>query len=294
MKMSLLEETKRILKTYGIHPKRRLGQNFLVEGEILDRIISYASICRDDTILEVGAGLGFLTERLAKVSGQIIAVEVDPNLFRILSQRLGDYRNVKVLKGDILKIQALAFDKVVSVPPYSISSPLLFWLLKRDFKCAVLTFQEEFSRRLAALPGTKDYGRLTVSVYYRADVDLLDHIPKESFWPTPKVNSMIVRLKPRKPPFQVDGEEEFFSFIRVVFTQKNRKLRNAVASFLSGAHISRENLIRLANTMPFHNRRVRELAPEELALAFNYLKKELENVELSMKHIKGTKESLNL
>ncbi|MEM2151242.1 MAG: 16S rRNA (adenine(1518)-N(6)/adenine(1519)-N(6))-dimethyltransferase RsmA [Candidatus Bathyarchaeia archaeon] len=283
--MSLLDETKKILKRYGIHPRKRLSQNFLIEGEILDRMISYASICEDDTVLEIGAGLGFLTERLAKVSRQVIAVEVDPHLIKILNHRLRNYKNVRVLRGDILKIPAPAFDKVVSVPPYSISSPLLFWLLERDFKCAVLTFQEEFSRRLAALPGTRDYGRLTVAVYYHAEVELLDHIPKELFWPTPKVNSMIVRLKPRKPPFQVDDEMGFFDFIRTVFTQKNKKLRNAVTAFLSCVHVSREDFTRLANFMPFHERRVRELAPEELALAFNYLRRELGDMSAPTKHV---------
>ncbi|MCX8170862.1 MAG: 16S rRNA (adenine(1518)-N(6)/adenine(1519)-N(6))-dimethyltransferase RsmA [Candidatus Bathyarchaeota archaeon] len=273
--MSLLEETKKILRAYGIRPRKRLGQNFLVDGEILDKMISYASVCRDDVVLEIGAGLGFLTERLADVSGRVIAVEVDPKLFKILSHRLRNRKNVDVLMEDILRIKTLAFDKVVSVPPYSISSPLLFWLLKRDFRCAVLTFQEEFSRRLAAPPGTEDYGRLSVAVYYHSDVELLDRIPKELFWPTPKVNSTIVRLKPRKPPFHVDEEEEFFSFIRAVFTQRNKKLKNAVAVFLSGSTFSREDLICLANTIPFCGRRVRELAPEELALAFSYLRREL-------------------
>lgn len=280
--MGLLEETKRILRAYGIRPRRRLGQNFLVDEGILNRMISYASVCNDDIVLEVGSGLGFLTERLAEVAGQVIAVEIDPKLVKVLAHRLKRYGNVRILCGDILKIPIPAFDKVVSVPPYSISSPLLFWLIKRSFKCAVLLFQEEFGRRMTAQPGTRDYGRLTVAVYYHADVELLDLVPKELFWPPPKVNSVIVRLRPRRAPFHVDDYEAFSNFIRAVFTQKNKKLRNAVTLFLTSVQDLRgEEAIRLADTMPFHDRRVRELAPEELALAFNYLRekiRELHNI----------------
>jgi 16S rRNA (adenine1518-N6/adenine1519-N6)-dimethyltransferase len=276
--MGLLEETRRILRNNKIFPRKKLSQSFLVEESILDKMISYASINRDDSVLEVGAGLGFLTERLAKVSGRVIAVEIDPKLTRILARRLSGYRNVIILRGDILKVQVPEFNKVVSVPPYSISSPLLFWLLKRNFECAVLTFQEEFSQRLTALPGTKNYGRITVSVYYHADVDLLDFIPKEFFWPAPKVNSMIVRLKPRKPPFHVENEESFFNFVRAVFTQKNKKLRNAVKTFFSSLNIPRSVYAQLTDSIPFHYRRVREMSPEEIALVFNDLVKRLREI----------------
>ncbi len=272
-KMELLKETKRILSVYRIRPKKRLSQNFLVREDIIEKMISYASIDKEDIVLEVGAGLGFLTERLARVAGQVITAEIDPKLVRILASRLRNYKNVIILRGNILKIPVPEFDKLVSVPPYSISSPLIFWLFKRNYRCAVLTFQEEFARRLAALPGTKDYGRLTVSVYYHAETDLLDHIPKECFWPTPEVNSMIVRLRPRKPPFNVENEEMFFSFIRAVFTQKNKKLKNAVQVFFNEIGFSKDDMKQVIDSMPFNHRRVRELMPEELGLAFNYLNK---------------------
>ncbi|MEM1582362.1 MAG: 16S rRNA (adenine(1518)-N(6)/adenine(1519)-N(6))-dimethyltransferase RsmA [Candidatus Bathyarchaeia archaeon] len=273
--MSLLEETKKILSIHRIYPRKRLGQNFLVEDEVLEKMISYASINRDDSVLEVGAGLGFLTERLAKLAGQVTAVELDPKLIKVLAHRLSNYKNVMIIKGDILKVSLPAFNKVVSTPPYSISSPLLFWLLKRKFESAVLTFQEEFGRRLAALPGTKEYGRLTVAAYYYADIELLDFIPRELFWPKPEVNSIIVRLRPREPPFHIENENKFFNFIRAVFTQKNKKLRNAVIAFLNEIGVSRKAIANLNDIMPFAQRRVREMAPEELGLVFNYLIKEI-------------------
>lgn len=273
--MSLFEEIRITLNAYKIHPRKKLGQNFLVDEGILEKIISYASLESDDVILEIGAGLGFLTERLAKEAKRVIAVEIDPKLTRILVRRLRKYENVTILRGDIMKIEVPEFNKVVSIPPYSISSPLIFWLLERDFKRAVLTFQEEFARRLAAAPGTKDYGRLTVTVYYRAEVELLDFIPKESFWPMPEVNSMIIRLKPREPPFHVEDEEKFFSFIRAIFTQKNKKLRNAIMPFLSELKIPKRDAVSFADSLPFSYRRVREMMPEELGLAFNHLIKRL-------------------
>lgn len=269
--MRLLEETRRILNANKIYPKKRLGQSFLVEESVLDKMISYASIDSDDVVLEVGAGLGFLTERLAELAGQVIAVEIDPRLVKVLTHRLSNYENVMILMGDVLKIPIPAFNKVVSIPPYSISSPLLFWLFKRNFDCAVLTFQEEFGQRLAALPNTENYGRLTVTVYYYADVDLLDFIPKEFFWPMPKVNSTIIRLRPRKPPFHVENEELFFKFIRAVFTQKNKKIRNAIITFFRDIGISKNIYVQLIDSIPFHYRRVREMGPEELALTFNDL-----------------------
>ncbi|MEM1514459.1 MAG: 16S rRNA (adenine(1518)-N(6)/adenine(1519)-N(6))-dimethyltransferase RsmA [Candidatus Bathyarchaeia archaeon] len=258
--------------TYKIRPRRKLGQNFLVNEKILDKLISYASVNEGDTVLEVGAGLGFLTERLAKISRQVIAVEIDPILVRTLIHRLSGYKNVIVLRGDILEMERLPpFNKVVSIPPYSISSPLIFWLLGRSFDCAVLTFQEEFGKRLVAKPGTRDYGRLTVSVYYYAEVELLDFIPRESFWPIPKVNSVIMRLRPRKPPFSIKDEKAFFNFIRVVFTQKNKKLKNAIITFLNNVGILKYAYPNLIDSIPFHNRRVKEMSPEELALVFNDL-----------------------
>ncbi len=269
--INLLEEAKKILGAYKIRPKRRLGQNFLIDGKIIEKLVSHASIDESDTVLEIGAGLGFLTERLARAAGQVIAVEIDPKLIKILNNRLKKYRNLIILRGNIMKIPLPAFNKVVSVPPYSISSPLLFWLLKKKFESAVLTFQEEFARRLAASPSTKDYGRLTVTVYYYAEVDLLDIIPRECFWPTPEVDSMIVRLRPRKPPFHVENEREFFDFIRAVFTQKNKKLRNSVRFFLNRRGLSKRDALAIIDSISFHSRRARELTLEELGLVFNDL-----------------------
>jgi len=264
--MDLLQETRRLLRLYKILPKKRLGQNFMVNSDLLQRMISYASINREDVVLEVGAGLGFLTRLLSQRSKKVIAVEVDPRLTKILKQQISDLPNVDLIEGDILSVPIPKFNKVVSTPPYFISSPLLFWLLEKKFECAVLTFQKEFAERLAASVGSKDYGRLTVTTYYLAEVDLLDPVPKSMFYPPPDVDSRVVRLKPRKPPFFVEDEGLFFELVQTLFTQKNRKIRNAIAPFLHKRGVKNVNAMRLADSLTFSEKRVRELAPEDFGV----------------------------
>jgi len=278
--MSLLNEVKRLLRYYKIIPKKRLGQNFLVDEDAIRKMVSYASISRRDTVLEVGAGFGFLTEKIAENAKRVIAVEIDERLVRAFRKRLRGYDNVTILHGDIMKITVPYFNKVVSTPPYSISSPLQFWLLNKSFEEAVLSFQEEFARRLTASVGSKDYGRLTVTTYYQAEVEILDVIPKESFWPSPKVDSLIVRLRPRHPPFRIEDEKIFFDVVKAIFTQKNRKLRNAIVPFFSRFRLPRREAVKIADSLPFRDRRPRELSPEEIGLIADEIVKELRNAEL--------------
>lgn len=267
--MSLLQETRLLLRVYKFFPKKRLGQNFLVDRDLLQRLLSYASVSDEDVVLEVGAGLGFLTRLLAQKCRKVIAVEIDSKLIKILREHLYDLRNVELIEGDVLEVAIPSFNKVVSTPPYSISSPLLFWLLKRNFDCAVMTFQKEFAERLNAPVGTKDYSRLTVSTYYRAEVELLDYVPKELFYPPPDVDSIVVRLKPRKPPFSVADEKLFFELGQTLFTQRNRKVRKSVIPFLQKQGFGREETLKIADSLLFHDKRVRELAPEDFGAIAN-------------------------
>ncbi len=273
--MDLLRQAKHLLRFYKVLPKKRLGQNFVVDSSLLQKMISYASLNREDVVLEIGAGLGFLTQLLSKKCGRVIAVEIDPALTKMLKERLQGLQNVDLIAGDLLKVSVPQFNKVVSTPPYSISSPLLFWLLERKFDCAVMTFQREFAERLAASVGSKDYARLTVNAYYRAEVELLDHVPRSIFYPLPDVDSIIVRLKPRRePPFYVEDKEVFFELVQILFTQRNKRVRNATLPFLRKRGIRRENAIRIADSLTFHDKRVRELAPEDFgALANEVIRK---------------------
>lgn len=269
--MDLLQETINTLRFYKILPKKHLGQNFMVNSTLLRRMISNAFITREDVVLEIGAGLGFLTCFIAQNCKRVIAVEVDPNLVKILRKRVLNLSNVDIIEGDILRVFIPYFSKVVSAPPYSISSPLLLWLLERRFDIAVLTFQKEFTDRLTASVGSKNYGWLTVTTYYLAEVDILVPVSKSMFYPPPDVDSVLLRLKPKKPPFAVRDRMLFFKLLRFLFTQRNRKVRNATVPFLLKRGIKRRNVLKLADSLPFHNKRVRELAPEDFGFLTNEL-----------------------
>ena len=267
--INLLRKAKHLLHLYGVYPKKRLGQNFTVDIDLLQRLVSCASITEGDIVLEVGAGLGFLTQLLSGECKKVIAVEVDPILVKILKKKLHKLQNVDLIEGDILKISLPTFTKLVSTPPYSISSPLLFRLLERKFDCAVLILQKEFAERLAASVGTKDYGRLTVTIYYRACVELLDTVPRKMFYPPPDVDSIMLRLKPREPPFQVEDEETFFELVQVLFTQRNKKVRNAIIPFLRKRVMNKKEAAELAESTIYRTKRVRELAPEDFGILTN-------------------------
>lgn len=263
------KEVADIFRRHRIFPKKRLGQNFTVDDSLLQRMVAYADVNPEDIVLEVGAGLGFLTSFLTPLARRVIAVEIDPRLVAILRERFSHTRNVEVIEGDILTISIPQFDKVVSTPPYSISSPLLFWLLERHFKLGVLAFQEEFARRLTAPIGSKDYSRLTVATYCRADVELLDHVSRDCFYPPPDVDSIIVRLKPKPKPFRVKDEKAFSELVQTVFSQRNKKLRNAVVQFLRKRGLAKEEAQIMADSLIFHDKRVRELAPEDFGALTN-------------------------
>ena len=273
--MNLLRRTKFLLRRYRIFPKKRLGQNFMMEPSIFECMADYASLSRNDVVLDIGAGLGFLTSFLADKSKCVLAVESDSRLVSVLHEELRDLSNVKLIEGNILKVQIPQFNKVVSAPPYYISSSLLPWLFNKNFECAVLIFQEEFADRLVASVGTEGYGWLTVVVYCHLEVELLDKVPKSMFYPQPEVDSIIVRLKPKKsPPFLLKDKALFKQLVQALFTQRNRKVRNAVLPFLKSKHVTTaENAVKLADSLPFHDKRVRELAPEDFGALANALAK---------------------
>lgn len=273
--INLLRRAKHLFRLYGFFPKKRFGQNFTINPDILNVLVAHASLSKNDVVLEVGAGFGFLTKLLSRECKKVIAVEVDRQLVAFLKEQLQSLQNVEVIEGDILDVSLPSFNKVVSTPPYSISSPLLFRLLDYTFDSAVLIFQKEFAERLAASVGTKNYGRLTVNIYYRADVELLDYVPRAMFYPPPDVDSMIVRLTPKAPPFHVGDEKMFSEIVRVLFTQRNKKVRNSLISFLRQRQLPKKEAIDLADSVIYSEKRVRELAPEDFGILTNELIKKL-------------------
>ena len=271
--MGLLERTKFLLRRHRIFPNRLLGQNFIVDSSIFQCMCTCASLDRNDVVLDIGAGFGFLTRFLADRCKSVLAVESDARLVKVLHEQLEHVPNVKIIEGDVLKLPILRFNKVVSIPPYNISSRLLTWLFSKNFDCAVLILQREFANRLVASIGSECYGWLTVVAYYYAEVELLDDVPKWMFYPQPEVDSVVVRLKLKKPsPFDLKSEALFRQLAQSLFTQRNRKVRNAILPFVKGTRaIAAENVLELAKALPFRDKRVRELAPEDFGALSNAL-----------------------
>ncbi|MDH7477348.1 MAG: 16S rRNA (adenine(1518)-N(6)/adenine(1519)-N(6))-dimethyltransferase RsmA [Candidatus Bathyarchaeota archaeon] len=271
--MSLLERTKFLLRKHRIYPKESLGQNFLVDSSIFHLLADYCSLNSKDVVLDIGAGLGFLTRFLAEVCSEVVAVESDKRLVKVLQEQLKDLSNVKMIWGDVLKVKLPHFNKIVSIPPYHISSPLLLWLFSKDFDCAVLIFQKEFAHRLFASVGSEDYGWLAVVAYYFVDVEIFDDVPKWMFYPQPEVDSVVVRLKPKKPkPFDLNNRDFFIRLTQSLFAHRNRKVRNAIFPFLKGfCGMKVDEAAKKIENFPFFNKRVRELAPEDFGALANAL-----------------------
>jgi|SRR5712692_7717451 len=250
-------------------PRKRLGQNFLVDTELIEEILRIAELSAQDTVLEIGAGLGTLTRALAERSPQVLAVEVDPALLHVLETELKNLSNVKIMDADILEIPLPNAEVIVSNVPYSISSPLLLKILEStSWHKAVLTLQKDFAARLVAKVGSKEYGRLTIAATYYSDVKLHGSYPPESFSPAPEVYSQIVELNRRvQPLFHIDSPEVFWKLSRVLFTQRNRLVSKALKTFAKGRDLPDAWSQVLLGEAPERllTRRVRELGPEDFA-----------------------------
>ena len=268
-----VSETKRLLRELRIIPNKLLGQNFIVEPSIFPKLTNYASLGKTEVVLDAGAGFGFLTRFLAKRCENVLAVEKDPRVAMVLRENLKGLANVTVIEGDVLKTAVPNFNKVVSIPPYQISSRLLLWLFDRNFCCAVLVLQKEFAERLVAAVGSEEYGWLTVATCQSTEVQLLDSVPNFMFYPPPEVDSIIVRLTPWKTsPFEVKDKEFFRRMVRWLFTQRNKKLSNALSPFIKSAFkINKEDAQKTASTFSFGEKRVRELKPETFGELSNVL-----------------------
>ena len=245
----------------------------MVDSSVFESMINYASLSKKDVVLDVGAGLGFLTRLLANECKEVLAVESDRALVKLLREQLEDLPNVRIIEGDVLKAHVPLFNKVVSIPPYHISSPLLLWLFHRNFDCAVLVFQREFADRFVASVGGDGYGWLAVVAYYYVEVELLGDVPRWMFYPQPEVDSVVVRLKPKKPrPFALKSEALFERLTQSLFTRRNRKVRNAVVPFIRGERATNAvGAVKIVEGLPFRDKRVRELAPEDFGVLSNVL-----------------------
>jgi len=245
------------------------GQHFLTSQRVLERIIDYASLTREDTVLEIGAGPGNLTSLLTEAAGQVIAIEIDPEL----ASRIQPRENLQVIVGDALKIEFPWFDKVVSNIPYQISSPLTFKLLSCKFKLGIITYQYEFARRMTAKPGSRDYGRLSVAVQHFARAEILETLPPNAFRPRPQVTSAIVKLTPQRPSYQVIDEKFFLNFLAAVFSQRRKKLKNSIQKILK----KEEKQLLLKLPQEYLEKRPEELTPQQLAELANTIHRNRQN-----------------
>lgn len=228
----------------------KLGQHFLRDVRYAERAIDAADLRPEDTILEVGPGKGVLTRLLAARAARVIAIELDDALADALS-----IERVEVVRGDAAQVPLPRFDACVSNLPYQISSPFLFRLLEQEFRVAVLMVQKEFADRLVAKPGGGDYGRLSVSAQRRADVEMVARVPPGAFDPPPRVDSALVRLRPRPAPFDVPPNYD--GVVERAFAQRRKKLANALG----------------ARDVPYGDQRAEELTPEQFAEVARHLRR---------------------
>ena len=266
-----LEETKQLLQTHHISPNKLLGQNFMVEPSLYPKMCTYATLNAGDVVLDAGAGFGWLTRFLAGKCKKVVAVEKDPHVAMVLREHVRDLGNVSVLEGDVLKEALPQFNKVIAIPPYYLSSHLVLWLIEKKVDCAVMIFQKEFVDRLVAPVGSEEYGWLTVVAGQSAEIQVLDEVPKDMFYPQPEVDSVIVSIKPwSTKPFQVKDSVFFVQMTKWLFTQRNKKLGKAIAPFLkSSFKLSKQDAEKLALSLPFRDRRARELSPKDFGAVVN-------------------------
>ena len=237
------KKTIEILNKYHFVFQKKFGQNFLIDTHVLEKIMRAADITEEDLVLEIGPGIGTLTQYLCENAREVVAVEIDRMLIPILREdTLSAYDNVEVVNEDILKydIAGLVRDKndgkpikVVANLPYYITTPIVMSLLERDLpiKSITVMVQKEVAERMQAGPGTKDYGALSLAVQYRADTYIAANVPPNCFMPRPNVGSCVIRLtKKDVPPVEVKSPELMFKLIRAAFNQRRKTLLNAIAN----------------------------------------------------------------
>lgn len=230
------EVTLHILRAFGLHVSKRLGQNFLVDEAVVDAIVAAADVQAGDAVLEIGPGIGTLTQGLLEAGAKVVAVELDQRLVRVLGETLAGYDDLRVIHGDILKIDisremATAPFKVIANLPYYITTPILMLLLEQRLPITSLVtmVQKEVAQRMVASPGGKDYGALSVAVQYYSAPEIVLTVPPRSFIPAPAVESAVIRCCVReRPPVELADEAAFFRVVKAAFAQRRKTLANAL------------------------------------------------------------------
>ncbi len=281
--LGIPQNTIAVLQKYNFNFQKKFGQNFLIDTRVLDKIIQAAEIAKDDFVLEIGPGIGTMTQYLCEFARQVVAVEIDKNLIPILADTLSEYENAEVIHEDILKmdIKRLAEErnhgnpiKVVANLPYYITTPIIMGLFESHVPIESITVmvQREVADRMQACPGTKDYGALSLAVQYYAKPEIVANVPPNCFMPRPAVGSAVVRLvRYREHPIQVSDEKKMFAIIRASFNQRRKTLVNGLNN-AAGLPYSKEQIMGALEEMGLSvNVRGETLTLEQFARLSNLL-----------------------
>ncbi|ASJ12149.1 16S rRNA (adenine(1518)-N(6)/adenine(1519)-N(6))-dimethyltransferase RsmA [Thermococcus thioreducens] len=262
-----------LISKYNLKASSDLGQNFLVVQDIIERNVERAELDEKDRVLEIGPGLGVLTEALSRHAEKVYAIEKDHRLVEILRKEY-DWPNVEIIEGDALKVEFPEFNKIVSNLPYQISSPITFRFLRYEFERAVLIYQLEFAQRMVAKPGDRNYSRLSLMIQAKAHAELVEKIGRGAFWPRPKVDSAVVILEPKPPDERIELHE---NLVRALFQHRRS---TALAALKKSHHmlgLSREEFKKVKGAfsgMPHAGKRVFQLSPEEVRDIEEFLRAE--------------------
>ncbi|MBK5114840.1 MAG: ribosomal RNA small subunit methyltransferase A [Candidatus Heimdallarchaeota archaeon] len=264
----LIIKTRDALIQAGISPKKSLSQNFLINKDVLIRQIGYAKLTEEDVVLEIGGGTGVLTEELAKSAGTVYSIEYDRNLAKYLTRKFHSHDNVTIISGDALKLDFPKANKFIANLPYHISSPITFKILDYDFELAVFMYQYEFAQRMVAKPRTDDYSRLSANLQFQAEVEILERVPRNYFFPMPKVDSALVQIKPKKEELPI-SKKYYRLTSRVLFNTKNKLVCSVLYDYFKKIIPKEERFAfkkQLDNSLSFANSRVRELSVDDLVV----------------------------
>ena len=241
-RLSSHRKTKEVVDKHGFKFSKSLGQNFLIDDNVIDKILDGARLSEGDKIIEVGPGIGTLTREMGKVADKVVAIEIDKTLIPILKDTLDEFENIEVVNQDILKVdvQGLVNEKLSGGPvklvanlPYYITTPIVMKFLEEDIPVTdiVVMVQKEVADRMNAGPGTKDYGALSIAVQYYCDTEIVSKAPRHMFIPQPNVDSTVIGLHVREEKkYKVDSEEVFFKTVKAAFGQRRKTLLNALGT----------------------------------------------------------------
>lgn len=254
------QNTIDVIQKYQFHFQKKYGQNFLIDTHVLDKIVAAAGVTKEDMVLEIGPGIGTMTQYLAEAAREVVAVEIDKSLIPILEDTLSGYDNVVIINDDILKvdIEKLAREhnngkpiKVVANLPYYITTPIIMGLFESHVPLDNITImvQKEVADRMQVGPGTKDYGALSLAVQYYAKPEIVANVPPNCFIPRPNVGSAVIRLtRYPEPPVNVQNEKKMFSLIRASFNQRRKTLVNGLTN-ASDLHYSKDDIAKAIEKM---------------------------------------------